>query len=49
MIKVRLKISSVNDTTYKQVVLRKFFNMVFFSADGKKTYNLYGNSFWWDA
>lgn len=36
MIKIRLKISSVNDTTYKQVVLRKFFNMVFFSADGKK-------------
>lgn len=36
MINIRLKISSVNDTTYKQVILRKFFNMVFFSADGKK-------------
>lgn len=36
MINIRLKISDVNNTAYKQIILRKFFNMVFFSADGKK-------------
>lgn len=36
MINIRLKISNVNNRVYKQVILRKFFNMVFFSADGKK-------------
>ncbi len=36
MIHIRLKISNVNDVEYEKIVLRKFFNMVFFSEDGKK-------------
>lgn len=33
---IRLKISNVNDVKYEKIILRKFFNMVFFSEDGKK-------------
>lgn len=33
---VKLKISTSNNTTYPKIILRKFFNMVFISEDGKK-------------
>lgn len=33
---IRLTISNPNNTTYKTIILRKFFNMVFISEDGKK-------------
>ena len=32
---IRLKISNLNDSVYKGIILRKFFNMVFISEDGK--------------
>lgn len=32
---IRLKISNLNDSVYKGIILRKFFNMIFLSEDGK--------------
>ena len=36
MVHIRLKISNATDVEYEKIILRKFFNMVFFSEDGKK-------------
>ena len=36
MDEIRLKISNPNNMTYKKILLRKFFYMVFISPDGKK-------------
>lgn len=36
MNKIKLSISNTTDVDYKKVILRKFFNMVFISEDGKK-------------
>ncbi len=36
MEEIRLKISNPNNMTYKKILLRKFFYMVFISPDGKK-------------
>ena len=33
---IRLRIFNPNNVQYEKIILRKFFNMVFFSEDGKK-------------
>lgn len=38
MDRVALEISYSNDVTYKNIVLRKFFNMIFVDASGRKLY-----------
>lgn len=40
MSEIELKISASNNATYPKIMLRKFFNMVFISEDGKKL-NIY--------
>lgn len=40
MPEIKLKISASNNTTYPKIMLRKFFNMVFISEDGKRL-NIY--------
>lgn len=46
--KVKLTITNVNNTTFRTIIIRKFFNMVFLEADGKTltiyTATVYGGS-----